>query len=472
MRVVSGVYEGPSAHGILRVAASLKDVWVIFRASAHEEYFQVLWGPWARFEDRAPVSLSPAGGGTEDLEKDILEAVRRHPEVGAVIVARSDSALLSGEGVPEVRLPAREDRPRRLFRCPWQGPGIGENEAADLMLAELVREYAVPQEKTPEPSVNLFGAPVLDPRAEAEMDELQRLLEDLGVEVNARVPLGASLEDLRNMPRAWANVVLYREVSESATRFLKERFGMPRITTPMIGSAGTGAALRAVGEMCSIDGERVRKLVFRELARTAKLPWYTRLLSPRALRGKKVAIFGDFTYAVGLGYALSREVGAEIAWSGTYLSHLEHDFAFHAGTFTEKTFVAEDPGEVALRVERTRPDLLIATHFEREAAGHAGASFLPLCPPAAVYPFVRLPLMGYRGAALLADAVDGALRRARRSSPETGPPEEPVWTGEALAALEEIPAFLRGRARRLAEKRARELGERRITREILEDSRF
>src|SRR3712207_7534776 len=47
-------------------------------------------------------------------------------------------------------------------------------------------------------------------------------------------------------------------------------------------------------------------------------------------RGRRVAIFGDFTYPLGLGYALAREVGLEVAACGTYLRHLERDFLFHA----------------------------------------------------------------------------------------------------------------------------------------------
>ncbi len=54
------------------------------------------------------------------------------------------------------------------------------------------------------------------------------------------------------------------------------------------------------------------------------------------------------------------------------------------------------------------------------------------------------------------------------------PPEArgPDWTEEALEELEEVPAFLRGRARRLAEERARAIGSREVTTEILEDSRL
>ncbi|MDQ3237558.1 MAG: protochlorophyllide oxidoreductase [Actinomycetota bacterium] len=45
------------------------------------------------------------------------------------------------------------------------------------------------------------------------------------------------------------------------------------------------------------------------------------------------------------------------------------------------------------------------------------------------------------------------------------------WTDEALDDLEEIPAFLRGRTRRLAEERARAVRSGEVTRKILESSR-
>jgi light-independent protochlorophyllide reductase subunit B len=45
------------------------------------------------------------------------------------------------------------------------------------------------------------------------------------------------------------------------------------------------------------------------------------------------------------------------------------------------------------------------------------------------------------------------------------------WTGEAREELAQTPPFLRGRARRLAEDRARELGSTEVTREIFLGSR-
>lgn len=84
--------------------------------------------------------------------------------------------------------------------------------------------------------------------------------------------------------------------------------------------------------------------------------------------------------------------------------------------------------------------------------------------------------MGYAGSSRLADALEGALRdpdgpRGTRDEKPELEARGPRWTGEALAELEEVPAFLRGRARRLAEEHAQAVGSPEVTPRILEESR-
>ena len=473
MKILRGVYEGPGSHGILRVAASMREVHAIFRAYPGEGYFPALHGAWSRSGEPAPVTLSPVRDRPGELARELSSVARRRSEAQALIFARSEAALLSGEGTPLLSLP---DNPEtgvspKLVVCEWESPDVREVEALDLALADLVKAHARRQPRSPNPTVNIFGPPVFGPNAAAEIAEVERALSLVGVGVNARVPLGASVEDLSRLSRAWVNMVLYREAADSASLFLQDEFRIPRVTTPPVGSAATGAVLRAIGELCSLDPKVVQRAVWAELARTAKLPWYARLAVPETFRGRRAAIFGDFTYATGLGYALSREVGLEVAWAGTYLAHLEKDFLFHAHTFTQDAFVEDDPEAVAARVEATAPDLLVGTGLEREVADALGVPFLPLCPPVFEHPFVEKPLMGYAGSSVLADALEGVLREWREPRGEEPAARGPGWTEEALTELEEIPAFLRGRARRLAEERARALDSHEVTPEILEESR-
>jgi light-independent protochlorophyllide reductase subunit B len=478
VKLLRGVYEGPLSYGILRVAASIRGVHALLRALPGEAYFRTLYGARERTGEMAPVTLSPLREGQEgpmapgNLSSDLSNVARRHPKTEIIVLVHSEAALLSGETIPVTDLPEIEGpgRTPRLVTFPWEVPGMRETEAAELALEDLVRSrtHDTP-ERSPYPTVNLFGPPIFGPGAAAEYAETERLLDMIGVEVNARVPLGANTGDLGRLPRAWANVLLYREVGESATLYLQDELGMPRVTTPMIGAAGTGAALRAVGELCQLDPKSVQRTIWAELTRTAKLPWYARLEPPETFQNRRVAIFGDFTYPLGLGYALAREVGLEITACGTYLTHLERDFVFHASTFTESAFAEDDPDEVAARIEAAKPDLVVGTNLEEGVADSLGVPFLPLCPPATDRPFVGRPLMGYAGSSVLADVLDNVLRRtSMEPSGEAGI----QWTDGALQEAAEVPLFLRGRARRLAEERARSQGSGEVTREIFLESRF
>jgi light-independent protochlorophyllide reductase subunit B len=476
VKLLRGVYEGPQSYGILRVAASIGGVHTLLRALPGEAYFRPLYGARERTGAMAPVTLSPMREGPDhsmasgNLTRDLSSVIRRHPKAEIVILARSEAALLSGEDIPTT-LPQVEGTgiPPKLVTFPWEGPGMREIEAAELALEDLIQSQMRDKpERSPYPTVNLFGPPIFGPGAAAEYTEAERLLDMIGVEVNARVPLGADTKDLGRLPRAWANVLLYREVGESATLYLQDEFGMPRVTTPMIGAAGTGALLRSVGELCQLDPKSVRRTIWAELAHTAKLPWYARLEPPETFQDRRVAIFGDFTYPLGLGYALAHEVGLQITACGTYLTHLERDFLFHANTFTEEAFVEDDPDQVATRIEAARPDLIVGTHLEESVADSLGVPFLPLCPPVTDRPFVGRPLMGYAGSSILADELDHVLQgKGIEPAGEAGI----QWTTEALQEAAAVPLFLRGRARRLAEEHARSQGSAEVTLEIFLESR-
>jgi light-independent protochlorophyllide reductase subunit B len=475
VRLVRGVYEGPQSYGILRTAASIRGVHTVFRALPGETYFPTLYGTRERTGELAPVTLSPLREQPGDsmapgnVSRDLSGVLRRHPRAEIVVIARSEASLLSGEEVQVPSLPETGARNPELVTFSWEAVGRKETEGAELALEDLirVREQDAP-DRSPYPTVNLFGPPVFSPGATAEYAEIERLLDLIGIEVNARVPLGADARDLRRLTRAWANLLLYREVGESATLYLQDEHGIPRVTTPMIGAAGTGAALRAVGELCQLDPKSVQRTIWAELARTAKLPWYARLEPPETFENRRVAIFGDFTYPLGLGYALAREVGLEVVACGTYLTHLERDFFFHTHSFTEGAFAEDDPEAVAARIEAAKPDLVIGTHLEEGVAESLEVPFLPLCPPTADRPFVERPLMGYAGSTVLADILDDALRQNKRKpSGEAGI----RWTDSALQEVAGVPPFSRGRARRLAEDRARERGSGEVTREIFLESR-
>lgn len=271
-----GVHEGPGSHGILRVTAGMRGIHTVLRAAPEEWYLPALLGSRGQLSgpEPAPVSLSPlwenrpeGSRAPGDPKADIYGAARRNPRAEAFLYARSETALLSGEEPPKLEMPEDEQTgwSPKLVSCSWESTRLREHEAADLALEELARAYAMPAKRSEKPSVNIFGPPMFSPSARAEVEEAARLLEMIGIEVNARLPLGAGPEDLKRLPRAWANLVLYREVGDAATLYLRDEFGIPRVTTPVIGAAATGSALRAIGSLCAIDPRQVQRAVFSEL---------------------------------------------------------------------------------------------------------------------------------------------------------------------------------------------------------------
>src|SRR5918998_6199448 len=171
MKILRGVYEGPGSHGILGIAASMSGVHAVLRAYSGEWYFPALYGAWTRTGQPAPVTLSPVrdrpGGSwtAGDLAQDLSGVVRRRPEAETLVFARSEAALLSGEGAPILSLP---ENPKtglspKLVTCDWESPGMREAEAADLGLEELVKAHVEQGQKSPSPTVNLLGPPAFGP---------------------------------------------------------------------------------------------------------------------------------------------------------------------------------------------------------------------------------------------------------------------------------------------------------------------
>ena len=166
-----------------------------------------------------PVTLSPVWGdklkqensmAPGDLSRDLSQVVRRHPGTESVILARSEAALLSGEEIPTAALPESPETGLTpgLVACDWESPIVREVEAADLALEDLVRAHAKGRERSPDPTVNIFGPPIFSPNAAAEYDEAERLLDflarcmqahqRLGMETDAAVAVRGDAERERN----------------------------------------------------------------------------------------------------------------------------------------------------------------------------------------------------------------------------------------------------------------------------------
>jgi light-independent protochlorophyllide reductase subunit B len=353
-----------------------------------------------------------------------------------------------------------------------------------------------------------------------DVREIHGLLTACGVEVAVCAPLGASPEDLRRLPVADFNVVLYPEIARSTATWLQKTFGQPFVDVVPIGVRGTRAFLERVGELAGIP---IPEALMQDAA--SRLPWYSRSVDSTYLTGKRVFVFGDGAHALAAARVARDELGFAVVGIGTYSREMAREVRAEAAACGVEALITDDYLEVERHVASLAPELVLGTQMERHIAKRLGVPCAVISSPNHVQdvPARYSPQMGFEGANVLFDTWvhplmmgleehllhlfrdDFEFRDDRPShvgvanAPVASPIEtvevvgvapEPVTTTAAVPAavtdagdltpawepvaereLARIPFFVRGKARRNTERYARERGLPRITLETLYDAK-
>jgi nitrogenase molybdenum-iron protein alpha/beta subunit len=162
--------------------------------------------------------------------------------------------------------------------------------------------------------VNLLGLSIWQRYMEGDVKELRRLFALCGVEVNACLCADCSLEELRSMPAADLNVVLYPEMGTEAAEYMAEHRDVPYYVceTPPIGFS---AAEKMFGEICAILGTDDAALRA-ESEKARALAWYRINQTHQAYgrpRGVKFHVDGSPSQVKGYGQFLTDYLAMEAA---------------------------------------------------------------------------------------------------------------------------------------------------------------
>jgi light-independent protochlorophyllide reductase subunit B len=103
------------------------------------------------------------------------------------------------------------------------------------------------------PSCNILGPTALGFRHRDDLRAVQEILAQLGVRVNVVAPLGATFADLARLGEADFNVLLYPETGAQAARWLERIFDQPSVKTVPIGLRATREFITEVARAAGID---------------------------------------------------------------------------------------------------------------------------------------------------------------------------------------------------------------------------
>ena len=424
MQLTLWTYEGPPHVGAMRVAASLDNAHLVLHAPQGDTYADLLFTMIERRDARPPVSYTTfqardLGGDTAELVKTCArEAFERFsPEL--LLVGESCTAELIQDQAGH--LAATLDLPVPVVPLELPAYTKKENWGASETLYRLVRSVLldrIPPPNTPRPArdvrraprVNVLGPTTLGFRCRDDVVEITRLLAQLGVEINAVVPLGASRADLQRLPEADFNIDLYPETSRATALWLEKHFGQPRTTVVPIGLAATREFVAEVAMLAGIDPDpvlgREQPGVARLDASQSRMQWYARSVDSTYLTGKRVFVFGDATHAIAAARIAQEEMGFTVVGLGTFSREFARDVRDAARRYGVEPLISDDYLEVEAAIAAATPELVLGTQMERHIAKRLNLACAVISTPIHVQdvPARYSPVMGFEGANVLFDS--------------------------------------------------------------------
>ena len=492
MKLSVWTYEGPPHVGAIRVATGMEKVHLVLHAPQGDTYADLLFTMIERRNHRPPVTYTTfqardLGSDTASLFKSACEDAYNRFKPDLLLVGASCTAeliqddpggLAEALGLPipvvALELPSYQRK---------------ENFGADETFFQIVKKLAMPQPKTETISCNLIGPTALGFRHRDDVEELEKVLQKLGIEVNVVAPMGSNPADIRNLGAAHFNVLMYPETGESACRFLEKNLDQPYTKTVPI---GVGALSQFVSEI-----EEVTGLTDLKNKVESRLPWYSASVDSTYLTGKRVFVFGDGSHVIAAAKIAADEIGFEVVGLGCFNREMARPVRTAAKSLGLEALITDDYLEVEAKISELAPELILGTQMERHIGKRLGIPCAVISAPVHVqdFPARYSPQMGPEGANVIFDTWVHPLvmgleehlltmfREDFEFSDANGPSHHAahqpktieketiveeaasqngsshvIWMRDAEKELRKIPFFVRGKAKRNTERYAVDKG--------------
>ena len=489
MKLAYWMYAGPAHIGTLRVASSFKNVHAIMHAPLGDDYFNVMRSMLERERDFTPVTASIvdrhvlARGSQEKVVENITRKDKEENPDLILLTPTCTSSILQ-EDLQNFVDRASIESDSDVILADVNHYRVNELQAADRTLEQIVRFYiekakkenSLHQVKTTQPSANIIGIFTLGFHNQHDCRELKRLLNDLDIQINEVIPEGGLVENIKKLPKAWFNIIPYREVGLMTAIYLEQEFKTPYISTTPMGLVETAQFISEVG---SIIGEKsstnFEKYIDNQTRFISQAAWFSRSIDCQNLTGKRAVVFGDATHAASMTKILSREMGIRVCCAGTYCKHDADWFREQVQGFCDEILITDDHTQVGNKIAEIEPAAIFGTQMERHIGKRLDVPCGVISAPVHIqnFPLGYRPFLGYEGTNQIADLVYNSftlgmedhlleifgghdVKTAITKSLSTDTSLN--WSSGATEELSKIPGFVRNRIKRNTEKFAREHG--------------
>jgi len=454
------IHKPSSFEGVLWTAIGIKDARVIYHAPPgcyisqhmdalmHENPFELY-----------TTSLSYANvmqGAENQLETVLRKTMARNPKM--IIIVTSPSVEITRDDVEGVV--AKVGIKNCLVIRPSLGGSLHEGrEKALLAITGIMNPAAEKLDR----SVNLIG-PTLDTfNWRADVFELKRMLQNIGVKVNAVLTGGSRLNEIVNAPRAALNLCVYPyDCGIETAQAMEKKFGIPYFSHRVpIGFKESAAWLEEIADFFKVDARdylrEETEMIFEFIQSFMVLP-----ISFEC--SVALSLDNNDTYAVGISHFLKKELGMEIS-----MVAVGSEAAGAKAKEVCKTVLVEPTLEEKKEVLVEKgPMLILGNFYDLKISRELGFNnFLFADIPTIGFVTTEAnPFMGFMGAKNLIQQANNQIYISFLIETKGGMDEaislgEIPWDLDAREAFVKvtdiIPHFIKGTAMKKLQKKAEEM---------------
>lgn len=289
----------------------------------------------------------------------------------------------------------------------------------EIVLDAIFNRYLPKAESRNPKLVNIFGlVPGYDPFFRGDLEEIERLLTVLGLEVNTFFTPSQTFENITSAPSASLNIVFSRVWGKALAENFEQRHGTPFIVCDLpIGPEATDAFLRDIAERFGLDAEpvieRENKIFYGYFERTADA------FCDQDLKFYAVTVTNS-NYAIPLARFAARELGWIVVDSfvtdkltDEQKEALSGDYPLQFITGVQEIARAINKNHPNSRGQRYFDDItplyIIGSTLEKRTANARGAAHLSVSFPVYDRLITDRGYAGYRGGLHLFEDLVGQI---------------------------------------------------------------
>jgi nitrogenase molybdenum-iron protein alpha/beta subunit len=225
-------------------------------------------------------------GGEGKLLEAVLEADKKyHPDL--IVILSCCTAGIIGDDVETIAGEAEKLVNSRVLAIKSEGFG-GDFRSGYEDAFKVIMELMEPPKKKQEKTINILGARMGPTATEISEDlkEIERLLDEVGIKINAEIAAGCTVEEIRRAREVELNASWCYDWGQKLGDLMKDRFGIPYSRTGLpYGLKATEEWLLGVARPLDMEKEAL-EVIKRETEKV--LPELDYL--GRALKGKTAIV--------------------------------------------------------------------------------------------------------------------------------------------------------------------------------------